>query len=280
MKYEKTPEDRAREENDLKTNPIMRWLQNQDVFSFNDGDILIKKTLVRAWNPQAHSYDKEEWTTEVINKHTKTPKKYVYAFTNKLGIGYIRQLKVDGSGCCSTLICLANFDPDITRFELDPDYVDHKLIGEGDFNWNDQYVARKKHRDEAIAANRKILVKTSSTKGIVEWFANLQPGDEFWWGKTFDDLVTHKYKVNKIRYDLQPPSYQIMPYAEHKVQHALNTKLGGWRTVEVFVISCPADQGYVKPGMLLNVKIFDVMHAKISMQQPFPMKDPLCDPQR
>jgi len=253
----------------------MRWLLNQDAFKFTPGDILIKKTRSYSYNP--HNRDRqEEWVTEVITKTTGAPKKYVYAFENKLGIGYIRQLKANGEGYCGTLICVANFDPDNTRFELDPDFVDHTLIGEGEFSYNQEYANKKKFRQDAMDANRKIMEKTSSKRGLRAWYLSLKPGDVFWFGNSFDELCTNKYVVKRIIKASKPKPNTSNSYYNQGVDR--KTYANGfledneWQTVEVEVL----ENSYHKPG---TIKLFEIgvfSWAKVTMVQPHPMKDQLC----
>lgn len=276
--YEKTQADIDREESDLKSNAIMRWLLCQDAFKFNPGDIIIKKTRSYTYNPQSHNQTKE-WETEVVNKTTGAPKKYVYAFENKLGIGYIRQLRTNG-GYCGTLICVANFDPENTKFELDPDFIEHTLIGDGEFEPNTEYQQKKKFREEAMRANKKLLVKTSSKSGLKSWFMSLKPGDEFWYGATFDELVGTKYKVIAIHKGNKPKprewalsSYQIVN-REEQAHSFLDNK--EWQTIEVELLETV--NPYSKIGSKGHLNIGSFYWKKVTMSQPHPMKDKLCGP--
>lgn len=268
--YQKTPEDIRREENDLKTNAIMRWLQNQEAFKFNPGDILIKKNKVHKWGV-SHDDTQDEWTIETTSSTVNAPKKYVYAFENKLGIGYIRQLKSNGDGYCGTLICVANFDPENTRFELDPDFVDHTLIGDGEFAYNQEYLSKKKFRQDAMEANKKLLVKTSSEKGLREWFLGLKVGDEFWFGTTFDELVAHKYRVYGI-YKGKKPRLSTNVYRHDAANDFLEAS--EWREIELEQIE--ANNGANGLRKLYEIGAF--YWKKVSMTKPHPMKDQLCGP--
>jgi hypothetical protein len=276
--YEKTQNDIKREENDLKSNAVMRWILNQDVFKFNVGDILIKKTRVWRWDPHAHPL-KGGWETEVINSTTNAPKKYIYAFENKLGIGYLRQLKVSGDGYCDTLICVANFDPDNTRFELDPDFVDHTLLGEGEFTHNQEYLSKKKFREEAIAANRKILEKTSSKKGLRKLFLGFKPGDILWYGDTFDQLSTRKYIVKEIIKAQKPAylkDYTDLEFKDKKYNSNNFLEEAEWQLVKIEVL----EHDFWKPGDQKILEISSLFWAKVSLTQPHPLKDQLCGPQK
>lgn len=279
--YEKTDDDKRREENDLRSNPLMRWLQNQDAFKFNPGDILIKKNRSYSYNHHANVRE-DKWVTEAINKNTGAPKKYVYAFENKLGIGYLRQLKADGSGFCGTLICVANFDPENTKLELDPDFLDHTLIGEGEFQPNVEYLAKKKFRQEAMDANKKLLIKTSSEKQLIQWYTSLKVGDEFWFGQTFDEFAENKYQVTKIIQEQAPvrPTPGTWSYADTRdtsTKYRLAERMGKeWVKIEVKILE--SNHPYHKAGSTQYFDVSAFSWKKVSMTQPHPMKDKLCGP--
>lgn len=241
LTYKKTHADRAREVSDITHSPIMRFLKHQDYFKFNIGDVLIKQTRITL-----HS----EWETEVI-MGVNAPKKYMYVFENELGIGYVKQLRVDGEGFTSSLVCTANFDPDRVRFQLDPSFVDHMLIGEdGDFEYNREYASKKSFREEAIKKNMKILVHTRSMKKRLKWMANLKMGDVFWMGDSFDEMVKQKYEVTEAIQDPMPLLIKIKI-----LEHPHLTSIGA--------------EFYIHEDQLTWVRV--------TMQQPFPMEDPLCD---
>ena len=255
MKYVKSLEDARREENDLKTNVIMRWLQYQEDFKFNIGDILIKQS--KRWHTTNHN-DHGDWETETVSKVTGAPRKYMYVFENTLGIGYLRQLYVDGSGFASTLLCIANCDPTYTRFVLDPDYADHLILGgtNEEFTANQMYLEKKKYRDDAIAKNKEMLIKTGSFYSVTAWFNSLKPSDIFWCGETFDAMK--KYEVEEVMIK-GPTVGQIKGI--YRDEHYIKMKREGWSTTQIMTAN-------------------QFMYCKITTQQPFPLKDGLCGPQK
>jgi len=234
LKYTKTPDDINREKSDIARSPIMRFLKNQEHFKFNIGDIVVKQRKIFGTN---------EWHTELI-PGVKSPKKFMYVFENELGIGYMKQLRVDGTGFTSTLVCTANFDPDSVRFVLDPEFVDHVLLGDEDFEHNKEYKNKKAFRDEAIKKNKKILVNTRKLKTRMDWISNLKIGDVFWVGDKFDDMVHNNFKV---------------------VETVTNE-----RPLTIMVVSLVT--GYTRT---FDEDFF--VWRRVTMQPPFPMEDPLCD---
>lgn len=239
LKYEKTHADRAREVSDISRSPIMRFLKHQDYFKFNVGDVLIKQTRLTL---------NSEWATE-ITVGVNAPKKFMYVFENELGIGYVKQLRVDGQGFTSSLVCTANFDPDRVRFQLDPDFVDHMLIGEDDeFEYNKEYTNKKAFREEALKKNAKILVHTRSMNKRIKWISNLKVGDIFWMGDTFDEMAVQKFRVVVAVGDEEP------------------------LTIRIEALEHP----HLDPGAELHVDEDMFAFARVTMEQPFPMEDPLC----
>jgi hypothetical protein len=240
LKYEKTHADRAREVSDIRRSPIMRFLKHQDYFKFNMGDILVKQRRLTL---------NSKWETEVV-AGVNTPKKFMYVFENELGIGYVKQLRVDGSGFTSALVCTANFDPDSVRFMIDPDFVDHLLIGEdNDYEYNKEYSNKKAFREDAIKKNTKILVHTRSLKKRIDWLSSLKKGDIFWAGDTLDRMVKQKFRVITPVGDAAP----LTMVAEVLEHDRLNIGVTPYFNEDYFA------------------------RAKVTMQQPFPMEDPLCD---
>ena len=181
-----------------------------------------------------------EWVTETISG-VNSSKKFMYVFENELGVGYIKQLRVDGSGFTTTLFCTANFDPDRVRFQLDPDFVDHVLIGEDDFQYNEEYLNKKAFRDDAVKKNTKMLVRTQSTAKRVEWLAKLKVGDVFWAGWSLDVMIKNCYTVVRSVNDQHPLSIEA---------------------------TCN--------GRRLSLEENWFSRNKVCDKQPHPLEDPLC----
>jgi len=266
MKYTKSKSDAQREKNDLANNPIMRWMRHHDAFRFNVGDILIKQN--KQYIRQVHG-DEVKWTTETTSATCDAPRKYMYVFENELGIGYLKQIKADGSGFTTSLICLANYDPDNTRFVLDPDYADHLILSDsGEFVPNKAYLEQRKFRDEAIKKNKELLIRTGSPVLSKLWFDTLKVGDIFWSGYNYDEMVTSKYEVLEIiEY---PGDSRHIPW-HIKQNHGL-TKDDTWRQAKIKVLSQWRNWGV---GGTQVVTAYDYINHKVTMKQPFPLKDNL-----
>ncbi|CAM6003914.1 unnamed protein product [Sphagnum balticum] len=222
----------------MKHNPVMRFLRNQEYYKFNVGDIVIKQNK---WTYNG------EWETK--NTAVGAPTKYMYVFENELGIGYIKQLRVDGSGFTRHLECTANFDPDTTRLVLDPDFVDHMLIGEADFQYNKEYLDKKNFREEAMAKNRKLVL---NARAKIKWLATAKPGDVFWGGNTFEKLVNDQYQVFEVFKDGPVPVLKAFKVIDIGTSHAREYVFG----------------------------IDTIRWTKLSLQKPYPLEDELCGHQK
>lgn len=264
IKYEKTHADATREKDDLRRSPIMRFMKHQDWFKFNIGDVLIKQT--KRWHSASVEPTEDMWKTDTLVGNG-APRKYVYVFENELGIGYLKQLRVDGSGFTSQLICTVNFDPENTRFQLDPDYVDHMLVGEDGFQYNKEYLDKKTFRNEAIKENTKHLVNTRTAHKLVTWFHGLKVGDTFWFGDTWDDMGKDKYTVKEVN---DMPTSMLPSHVGNKLGLSL---LPTYRNIKVD----RERDGYI------STVVFTADHfhwRKVSMTKPMPLKDTLCGPQK
>jgi hypothetical protein len=183
MDYTKTKQDIEREKYDLNNDPVLIYLRNQDETKFNVGDILIKMC--------PHG---DKWLPERASSIGDTPKKYLYAFENELGIGYVKQFKQDGR-LADTVYCMTTFDSRYAKFVLDPEYADHIILGEGeDFKPVNSFKEKKKFRDKAIANTKKLLID-KEPGSILAWINQLEIDDEFYCGYNVPDMIDQKYKV-------------------------------------------------------------------------------------
>ena len=239
LKYTKTKDDVSVEKRDLKYSPIMRYIKNQEALRFNVGDILIKQS----------KWGNNDWETSKTG--IGAPKKYMYVFENELGVGYIKQLKVDGSGFTSQLQCVANFDCDYTRLVLDPEYVDHMLIGEDEFKYNTQHAYKKIFRQEAISKNRKMCL---NAKAKNTWLKEqVKVGDKFWYCTSIQNLIDYPYEVVKVTRSVPiGAGFFTLPY-----------------------INVRDSQGSTRQWDENNI-----MYGKLSLTRPYPLEDPLCGHQK
>jgi hypothetical protein len=259
IKYEKTPQDKKREADDIIGSPIMRYLKIKEEIKFNIGDVVVKQHKNWRWT-HGNKSEEGEWVTELTT--VGAPIKYQYVFENELGIGYIKQLKVDGSGFTSKLLCMANFNYDSTRFVIDPDFVDHILLSDEEgFQYNKEYLNKRKVRDEGMEANRKILIKTKTPKQVLDFVNSLKVGDEFWYGWSYDDLLRQRVRVTDVKTSSfsQAPSY---------VASKLELKPGDkYVTIQAMSLD-PKDNSRI---IMLDASWF--LNSKVTKQQPYRLTD-------
>lgn len=154
MKLTKSKNDEKKEAKDLTDDPTLVFLANINSYKFNVGDVLIKKIL--QWDDEG-----ENKVLSVEVDKIGAPIKYVYAFENKIGVGYIKKLKNDGKGPSkSNPMCITKVVQADQHLFLDPDYVEHLLLSaDEEFKYNARYERLQAFREEAIKKNAAIAVE-------------------------------------------------------------------------------------------------------------------------
>lgn len=253
IKYKKSKKDIDRELHDLENNHVMIYLKNKDKFKFNVGDILVQKVLTNAYHAYRHGED-QKWVTVKVNKTHDVPKRYVYAFENEFGIGYIRQLSIDGKKFTSKIICLANVDPRYSMFELDPEYADTVILG-GDFieQINSRYIEMVNFRKNAMQHNKSILIKR---KNLEKWVENLKIGDIFYSSWKHEQLYSSKWQVVKIT---KTPWESLNNY-----EQILHSKM---ENKDVTFISAVSEDNVTR-----DFSLYDFRRQKVSSLVPLSLK--------
>lgn len=191
MKLTKTKIDEKRLADDLWKDRIMVYLANADKLKFNVGDILIKQT-------NYGDDEQPEWTTETDGAGCTV--QYVYAFENELGVGYVKRLKNDGSGPCKKQPeAITKFDPRVNKFILDPDYADHLILGEGEFDYSAKSKRQIEFRKEALEKNEKLCLKFKKPSDAKTWWQSLKIGDIIYVGTDLESLGDDVLEVIKIK---------------------------------------------------------------------------------
>lgn len=199
MEYTKSKEDEEAIKHDLNTNQVLVWLKNADKFKFNVGDILIKENLRYIWSN--HAKDTQQiWEIEISNSITKEPKKFVYAFENEFGIGYLKQIKADGTGFTKGVKSVLDLNPKTCRLKLHPDYEDSIILGEkiDVFEKNKIHSELKAKRKKALQRNAKICRAFSSIEEVNSYFDTLKVGQKLWVSYSLYDIFHREYTVKKI----------------------------------------------------------------------------------
>lgn len=255
MEYTKTSQDEAREKADLNSDPVLIFLRNQDDQQFNVGDVLIRM--------YRHG---DEWKPETFSSTADTPKKYLYAFQNELGIGYVKPFKTNGklSEVCA---CLTQFVSDTSKFVLDPEYADHIMLSDGEeFKPTGSFKEKKKFRDKAIANNKKLMVPKDN-ESVTAWFNNRKVGDEFYYGYSVPDMVESKYRVLEVT-DKKVGSYDSY-YADRLIKQLKVSKNDSIRVLKLEIIK----HRWQIIGKFSELNVTDIFGQSILDKEPFPLTE-------
>lgn len=105
-------------------NPVHRYLINIIPHNFKVGDYLIKeiRDLDMAGKPTS------PWRVVKISPQSNLNKKYIVVHVDKHGVPYIKHMKVNGK--LGGIICMAAIDFRSSKFQLDPDHMEHIMMGE------------------------------------------------------------------------------------------------------------------------------------------------------
>ena len=241
-------QDTDRVTRDETRHPVVRYLKNKENMAFNIGDILVKK-IRRTSGP----HNQEHWVTETMSSASKIPRKYVFLHENEWGVGYIKRLKADGSGTCGPMMCMADVEYTWIRYEVDPEYSDHILLGEEEkYHYNDRFKKEKEERQEIFKYNRSILISTKSQPLLNERIRMLKPGTHLWWNKYgigISDLQNMEWEVASVSKRTDNPIYEVILTAvgeHHRKYQGTNS---------------------------LCISAADLMHKAFTLQRPKSMKD-------
>lgn len=151
-----------------ENDPVVIYLKNRDSQRFEVGDILNKLLI---------NYE-DKWEVETVSYKTKSPKKYVFMGEDQYGVGYVKALKADGKEFIKGLFCLASFNSDNIRFQVDPEFATATLLGSDGYDHNAEYKLIKDRRKKAREDNRKIVLLDKDLETYL--FSTLKVGDKFW----------------------------------------------------------------------------------------------------
>lgn len=231
MNLSKSKNDEKKEAKDLVDDPTLVFLANINSYKFNVGDILIKKLL--QWDEDG---EKRVLSTEVDK--IGAPIKYVYAFENKIGVGYIKKLKNDGKGPTKAMpICITKVVQAEQHLMLDPDYAEHLLLSADEkFNYNAKYERLKLFREEALKKNEAISIKVVEDRSENE-LEHESDGEtkqtkefkEFWRGMQAGDTI---YASDIDLEDLGDVQFEVLKKSKNgNVKLKIVKDLNGWRDI-------------------------------------------------
>jgi hypothetical protein len=255
MEYQKTQEDKTREIFDMNNDPVLIFLKNQGDHQFKPGDILVRLYFIG-----------DKWETEKVSSTTDTPKKYLYAFENELGIGYLKQYKTNGK-LSETATCITQFDLGRCKFALDPEYADHIILcGDEEFKPTNSFKEKKKFRDRAINNNKKLIIGKDRVS-IEAWIDQLKVGDTFYQGGYVPDMVVQQYEVLAVE-DIPVSSYDSY-YADRLIRNHGYTKRENVKSIKAKVIK----HRWQQVGSIQKFNVPELIGSSITQKEPFPLSE-------
>ncbi len=191
--FKLTKNDLDRIKNSYEANPVNRYLKAKNRFGFKVGDVLIRKR-------KSGYGDTSTWKVETISDRSPVPKKFIYVHENDLGVGYIKQIKSNGKELCDNIQCLDDLDFTWTTYEVDPDYIDHIVLTDGDqdFTVGDQFVELRKKRNKIHNLNRKIAHRPSTEVEMFNFLSSLSVGQKIWFGSDLYEASYKEMTISKI----------------------------------------------------------------------------------
>lgn len=100
-----------------KEHPTGMLLNEMRNWKFQIGDVLIR-----------HIINDTTKNIDYVSETCQVPKKYRVVYIDELSIPWIKQLSVRG-GMGEKIVCLANTDIRLYRYQVDPEQLDAALLG-------------------------------------------------------------------------------------------------------------------------------------------------------
>lgn len=189
MKYDLKPADNTKIAHSEKYDAILKFIKHKENFKFNVGDVLVKNVITGYG-------DERRWEPEQVSHISTASKKFLYFYENEDGIGFIKSILSTGK-IGEAVTPMTEFDPDNIKFELDPDYAEHIILSDEneEFNAAARHEHKKKFREKAYRANKKLLASTYNNGDRLAFLHTLKVGDKLWMGHDMDQMVESQYEV-------------------------------------------------------------------------------------
>lgn len=192
MKVDLNDREQKQLKNVMEKNPLRKFLLNRGNLNFEVGDVLVKRLVRYNYNDKTTS-----WVTEPISSSNQMAQRYVVVFKDEFGISYLKQLKVSTGKLGNDLYCVADYDYDSTRFEVDPEYAEQIFL-DGDFNIKDIHSKSLEARKIITKMNRKQGIKFKTLKDSNDFFSTLKPGDKYWCSADYTAKWVVEYEIVKV----------------------------------------------------------------------------------
>lgn len=113
-------------ENQSRDNQVHQYFDNVIPYDFKVGDYLIR--LIRDFYPNGQP--KGDWRVVKISPKSPINKKFKVVYVDKYGVPYVKHIKVNGE--LGGIICMASMNFQQSKFEPDPEHMDHIILDGGD----------------------------------------------------------------------------------------------------------------------------------------------------
>lgn len=199
-------------QNILSSEGIMYFekIKNQ---KFNVGDILIKRTI-------STDYDNSEQSTETY-ENSFVSKRYLVIHVDQVtSTSFYKEVlengKLDKEIRCTVDFDTVGYNPSISFFEVDPNFVDAVIFGE-EFDLSGLLKEEKQRKTRLVKMNRSTAVTFDNLKDVNEFIKSVNPNDMIYYHyndkETFNnnDFISLKLK--------KPRKVKLSTYMESRRFH-------------------------------------------------------------
>jgi len=169
-------------------NAIAIYLKFKDDLKFQVGDFLIKEFNVAGC-----------WYQEKVSGVSSTPRRYICTHEDEFGIKYVRAFSSQNSEVLPYISALTDLVVN-SRYVLDPNYVEHLILGDKEsYDHTADFANEKRARNRITKLNKKIAMQKVPLHELRTKLESLNAGDPIWIGRNVPEAVRFKYTV--IRYE-------------------------------------------------------------------------------
>lgn len=168
-------------------NPVCRYLDMMENCKFSIGDILVKYTGYVDWDDPN---ERIEWELEMLNSNSAMPKRYVYVYEDKHGVGFIKRLNIRTGELGKETICLANTVGAYgqrVKYQVDPEYMDSVLLGDGSFDIKKLHKQSLEKKERIKELNKAAAFSSKKLSELNVFLSQLKPGATLYYLKHYQD---------------------------------------------------------------------------------------------
>jgi hypothetical protein len=182
-----------------ENNPVCRYLDMMENCKFSIGDILVKYSGRKDWNNSG----KIRWELEMLSPNSTMPKRYVYVYEDKHGVGFVKRLNIKTGELCKETICLADVvgtHSNLTKFQVDPEYMDSVLLGDGSFDIKKLHKQSLEKKQRVKELNKSAAFVSSKLSEVNNFLSQIKAGDTLYYSrnKDYSGNCFRELKVDKM----------------------------------------------------------------------------------